>query len=136
MTVVSSGAGCDLSFVAFFFCFGGPEARIDVGKDAVTAFYFGEAVLLGFGECAGGFVALPDGLDLVELIVVGEEADFGVVARGSGGDEELPVGGFEEEEFAAELLDDSLALGGVSPVTGGRHVAGVELGGVDVGVGP
>ena len=52
-------------------CSGDPEARIDVGKDAVAAFDFGEAVVLSFGECAGGFEALPDGFDLVELIVVG-----------------------------------------------------------------
>ncbi len=67
---------------------------------------------------------------------MGEEADLGVVAGGSGGDEELPVGGFEEEELAAELLHDALAEGGVAPVAGGADVAGVELGGVDVGVGP
>jgi len=42
---------------------------------------------------------------------VGEEADFGVVAGGSGGDEELPVGGLEQEELAAELFDDAGAEG-------------------------
>src|SRR5260370_228580 len=57
-------------------------------------------------------------------------------AWGTGGDEELPVGGFEEEERAAELLQDSLAEGGAAPVAGGADLAGVELGGVDVGVGP
>ncbi len=67
---------------------------------------------------------------------MGEEADLGVVAGGAGGDEELPVGGFEEEKFAAELLHDALAEGGVAPVACGADFAGVELGGVDVGVGP
>src|SRR6267143_1167627 len=104
-----SGGGCDWGFDAFLLCSGGPVARIDVGEDAVAAFDLGEAVALGHGERAGGFEALPDGFDLVELVVVGEEADLGVVARGSGGDEELPVGGFEQEELAAELLQDALA---------------------------
>ncbi len=67
---------------------------------------------------------------------MGEEADLGVVAGGSGGDEELPVGGFEEQELAAELFHDAGALRGVAPAAGGADVAGVELGGVDVGVGP
>ena len=75
--------------------------------------------------------------ELVELVVVGEEADLGVVAGGAGGDEELPVGGFEQEEFAAELLDDASAeVGVVAPLAGGADFADVELGGVDVGVGP
>ena len=118
----SSGAGCDWSFVAFFFCSGGPEAGLDVGEDAVAAFDLGKAVFLSLGEGAGGFEALPDAFDLVELVVVGEETDLRVVARSSGGDEELPVGGFEQEEFAAELLNDALTEGGVSPMAcGGRR---------------
>ena len=56
-----------------------------------------------------GLEVLPDGLELVELVVVGFEAELGVVSGGAGGDEELPVGGFEQEELAAELLDDALA---------------------------
>ena len=35
--------------------------------------------------------------ELVELVHVGLEAELGVVAGGAGGDEELPVGGFEQE---------------------------------------
>ena len=61
---------------------------------------------------------------------------LGVVAGGSGGDEELPVGGFEQEELAAELLDDARAALGVAPFACGCDVAGGELGGIDVGVGP
>src|SRR3954452_5190546 len=48
-----SGAGCDWSFVPLLLCSCGPEAGIDIGEDAVAAFDFGEAVFLGFGECAG-----------------------------------------------------------------------------------
>ncbi len=115
---------------------GGPVAGVDVEEDAVATLDLGEAVVLGFGEGADGFEALPDGFDFVELVVVGEEANLRVVAGGSGGDEELPVGGFEEEELAAELFCDSLTQVGVAPVTGGADFAGVELGGVDVGLGP
>ena len=75
-------------------------------------------------------------LSLEELVVVGEEADLGVVARGAGGDEELPVGGFEQQELAAELFHDARAQLGVAPLAGGADLADVELGGVDVGVGP
>ena len=92
--------------------------------------------LLFGGDGAGGLEGLPDGFDLVELVVVGEEAELGVVAGGAGGDEELPVGGLEQKELAAELLHDALAEGGVAPLAGGADVAGVELGGIDVGVGP
>ena len=81
---------------------------VDVGEDVVAEFYFGEAGFLLWGDGAGGFEGLVDGFELVELVVVGEEADLGVVAGGSGGDEELPVGGFEEEKLAAELLQDAL----------------------------
>src|SRR3981081_1395613 len=98
----SLGSRGDRSFDTFLFCSGGPEAGIDVGDSAGAGFDLGEALILRTGEDAGGFEALPDGFDLVELVVMGEEADLGVVARGSSGDEELPVGGFEEEEFAAE----------------------------------
>jgi len=119
-----------------FFGGGGPEAGIDFGEDAVALFDFGEAGLLGFGDRAGRFVGLPDGFDFVELIVMGEEADFGVVACGTSGDEELPVGGFEEEEFAAELLHDAQGEGRGAPEASGADVARVGFGGVDVGVGP
>ena len=68
---------------------------------------------------AVGLRVLPDGFELVELVVVGVEAELGVVARGAGGDEELPVGGFEEEEFAAELFDDAFGRGlAVAPLAG------------------
>ena len=67
---------------------------------------------------------------------MGVEAELGVVAGGAGGDEELPVGGLEQQELAAELLDDALAEVGVAPVAGGADFAGEVFGGVDVGVGP
>src|SRR5271170_2432413 len=113
-----------------------PEAGIDVGEDAVALFDFGQTRLLGFSDCAGCFEGLPESFDFVELIVVGEEADLGVVAGGAGGYEELPVGGFEEEELAAELLHDAKAEVGGAPKGGGADVASVDLGRVDVGVGP
>jgi hypothetical protein len=82
------GGGFDRGwgFDAGLFCAGYPEAGVDVGEDAVAELDFGEAGVLGSGEGAGGFEALPDGFDLVELVVVGEEADFGVVAGCAGGD--------------------------------------------------
>ncbi len=87
---------------------GGPEVGVDVGEDAVAFFDGGEAGFLFRGDGVVGFEMLPDGLELVELVDVGLEAELGVVAGGAGGDEELPVGGFEQEELAAELLDDAL----------------------------
>ena len=86
-----------------------PQAGIEVGEDVVAELDLSEAGFLSKGETARLFEGLVDGFDLVELVVMGEEANLGVVARGSGGDEELPVGGLEEEEFAAELLDDAFA---------------------------
>ncbi len=120
---------------------GGPEVGVDVGEDAVAHFDGGEAFGLFGGDGSVGFQMLVDGLELVELVHVGLEAELGVVAGGAGGDEELPVGGFEEEELAAELFDDALGdgLGGVVvgfPFAGGADVAEVELGGIDLGVGP
>jgi len=85
---------------------------------------------------AVGFEVLVDGFEFVELVVVGGEAEFGIVACGSGGDEELPVGGFEEKEFAAELFNDAFAETSVFPFARGADFAGVELGGIDVGVSP
>ena len=87
----------------------GPESGVEVGEDAVTVFDLGEAGGHVFVEDAVVLEGLPDDLEFEELVVVGEEAGLGVVARGAGGDEELPVGGFEEEEFAAELLSDARA---------------------------
>jgi hypothetical protein len=113
-----------------------PEAGVDVGEDAVAIFDLSETCLLRGGEGAGEFEALPDSLDLVELIVMGEETDLSVVAGGAGGDQELPVGGLEEKKFAAELLYDAGALRSVAPLACSADLAGVELGGIDVGVGP
>ena len=134
----AGGAGLRVAAVAraVLACAGGPEAGIDVEEDVVAEFDGGEADLLIGGDGVVGLEVLPDGLELVELVVVSFEAEFGVVAGGSGGDEELPVGGLEEEEFAAELFDDALAEGGVVPLAGSADVAEVKLGGVDVGVGP
>ena len=120
---------------------GGPEVGVDVGEDAVADFDGGEAFFLFGGDGLVGLQVLVDGLELVELIDVGFEAELGVVTGGSGGDEELPVGGFEEEELAAELFDDALGGGleGMAvglPCAGGAEVAEVELGGIDLGVGP
>ena len=115
---------------------GSPVGRVDVGEDAIAALYFGEAGVLFGSDGVCGLEGLPDGFDLVELIIVGEEANFCVVAGGTGGDEKLPVGRFEEEEFAAELLEYSLAKGSVSLEAGGASFAGVDLCGVDVGVSP
>jgi len=47
---------------------------------------------------------------------------FCIVACGSGSDEELPVGGFEQKEFAAELFDDALAESAVAQVSAARMV--------------
>ena len=90
------GRGVIRGFQAGLFGTCDPVARVDVGEDIIAAFDFGEAVVLGFRKGAGGLEALPDRFDFVELVVVSKEADLGVVASGSGGDEELPVGGFEE----------------------------------------
>ncbi len=120
---------------------GGPEVGVDVGEDAVALFDGGEAGFLLQADGLVGFEVLPDGFELVELIHVGLEAEFGVVSRCTRRDEELPVGGFEEQELAAELFDDALGGGlvGVTvgfPGAGGADVAEVELGGIDLGVGP
>ena len=103
---LASGVGVFIGgcWVAGFVRAGGPEGGVDVGEDAVAEFDCGEAFAHVFVEGAVGFEGLPDGLEFVELVVVGEEAELGVVAGGAGGDEELPVGGFEQEELAAELL--------------------------------
>lgn len=114
----------------------GPETGVDVREDAVALLDGGEAVFLFCGEGIGGLTGQPDLCEFVELVVVGVEAELGVIARGAGGDEELPVGGFEQKEFPAELLDDALAQGGSAPVPRGADLAGEEFGGVDVGVGP
>src|SRR6185312_839017 len=71
-----------------------------------------------------------------ELIIVGEEANLRVVAGRAGGDEELPIGGLEQQKLAAELLHDAFAEGAVTPASGGAGLAGVEFGGIDVRVGP
>ncbi len=120
---------------------GGPEVRIDVGEDAVAQFDGGEAFFLFGRDGAVRFQMLPDGFELVELVHVGLEAKLGVVSGSAGRDEELPVGGLEEEKLAAELLDDALGggLAGVAvglPCGGGAKVADVELGGIDLGVRP
>jgi hypothetical protein len=65
---------------------GYPVGGVDIGKDTVASFDLGEAGVLFGSDGGGGLEGLPDGCDFVELIVVGEEADFGVVAGGTGGD--------------------------------------------------
>ena len=77
-----------------------------MGEDAVALLNGGQAGLHMGVELAVGGVGLPDLLELEELFVVGEEAELGVIAGGAGGDEELPVGGLEQEQLAAELLGD------------------------------
>ena len=84
---------------------------------------------------------LVDGLEFVELVDVGFEAELGVVSCGPRCDEELPVRRFEQEKLAAELFDQALGdrLKGVAiglPCGSGADVAEVELGGIDLGVGP
>ena len=114
----------------------GPVGGVDIREDAVAFFDGGEAGGLVVVEGAVVLPGLPDGFDLGPLLVVGEEAELGVIAGGAGGDEELPVGGFEEEELAAELLHDLGSKGGFSPAAGGSDLASVKLGGVYVGVSP
>ena len=121
-------AGCGGAF--------GPEAGVEVGEDAVAVLDLREAGGHVFVEGAVVLEGLPDGLEFEELVVVGEEAGFGVVARGAGGDEELPVGGLEQQELAAELLNDAGAESGVLPHAGGGDLTDVEFGRVDVGPGP
>ena len=87
----------------------GPEAGIDVGEDAVAEFDLVEAAGQVLIEGAVVLECLPNGFEFEELVVVGEEAGLGVVAGGAGGDEELPVGGFEQQQLAAELLYDARA---------------------------
>ncbi len=79
---------------------------------------------------------VPERAEFVELIAVGVEAELGVIARGAGGDEELPVGGFEEQELAAELFDDALAEAAIAPLGRCADLAAGELGGVELAVGP
>src|SRR5262249_38054782 len=47
----------------------------------------------------------------LELGVVLGDATLGVVRRGPGGDQELPVGGLEEEELSGGLRDHATQLG-------------------------
>src|ERR1700712_482121 len=77
------------SRLAGLVCPRGPEAGVDVGEDAVANFDGDEALFLLLREAAVGGVAEPCFFELVELVVVGVEAEFGVVAGGAGGDEEL-----------------------------------------------
>jgi hypothetical protein len=114
----------------------GPEGGVEVGKDVVTGFNGREAGFLLGGETLTGLNGVEDLFEGVELVLVGVEADFGVVAGGEGADEELPIGRFEQEEFAAELFDDAGGELGFAPEGGGADLAGVKLGGVEDGVGP
>ena len=61
--------------------------RVDSGKDVVAELDFFEAACLRGGEFAGGFEALPEGFEVVELVVVGQETGLGIVAGSAGGDE-------------------------------------------------
>ena len=70
----------------FLFGVVGPVGWVYVGEDAVAELDLGEAGFLLEGDGGGGLEGLVDGLELVELVVVGEEADLGVVAGGAGGD--------------------------------------------------
>ena len=68
------------------FCADCPEGGIDVTEDIIAEFDVGETGRLRGGELAGGFEGLPDGFEVVEMVVVSEEAHLCVVAGCAGGD--------------------------------------------------
>src|SRR5580658_2058947 len=88
----------------------GPMRRIDLGEDAVTHFDDLERGLGFSGKLADGLELLPGPFDDLELIDMGHEARFGIVARWAGCNEELPVRGLEQQQLAAKLLHDALAV--------------------------
>ena len=101
---------------------------IDFGKDVVFPFEFGNPV--GFDAILGDL-----GVDAVEARDVVARAFLGVFDGGVGGDDEGPVGGLGEEEFAGGLIEGTAQIALGVGETGGEFDHAF-LGAMEMGIDP
>jgi hypothetical protein len=89
---------------------GGPPRRIDVGKAEVLALQPAQEIG-GVPAHRLAVVQVPRHLgEALELGVVLRHAPLRVVACRAGRDEELPVGGLEEQELPGDLREHALQV--------------------------
>src|SRR6185312_12666213 len=80
---------------------GAPQFRFNIGKDRVTQLNGFKFLKLFQRNLVGGFKTPPCIQQGAELFQMSIEAFLSVVARGLGGDQELPVRGFKQQQFTA-----------------------------------
>src|SRR5579864_5305080 len=114
----------------------GPEFRIDIWKYGVAHFNGFQFVKLLRRNLASGLKAAPGIQQRAELLQMGIKALFRVVAGGLGGDQELPVRRFQQQQFTADLLDQPRGYGMVVPQAAVGYLLHRKLGRVDMFPGP
>src|SRR5215469_9555075 len=115
---------------------GGPALRLNPRKNRIAQFNRLKFFDLLGRNLMGGFKAAPAIEQSTELLQVSIKAFFGVVASVLGGDQELPVRGFQEQQFTAELAGEPCCHFMAAPQAAVSHLLYSHFRGIDVLPGP